>query len=174
MQVLLGATGSPSLPLGAVLPRLISSTVAHHYLPACCNSRSQLCSVRNMMPSRWGTAHYDKYTLRHNSSLADTGGVRGKKATWTVACLRLYLPLYSTGGHPSSHHFDQRSIRAHLHSCLMAGRFSAFTVRRLGRENSKKVRMSQAIQVDCNCRMPENFADRMIQCNSCRKWFHLD
>ncbi len=76
-----------------------------------------------------------------------------------------FASVLAACGHPSAYSFDQRRMRPHLQSCLMANTFLPFPVLRLGRENKNKVH--------CDCRMP-NMGDPMIQCSTCLKWFHLD
>ena len=85
-----------------------------------------------------------------------------------------FASVLASGKHPSSHHFDHQRMRAHLHACLTTGTFSAFPVLRVGRENKKKIKMCHDFPVYCSCRMPASFGDRMIQCNNCHKWFHLE
>ena len=85
-----------------------------------------------------------------------------------------HASVFASGLHPSSCYFEQHRMRTHLHTCLAEGNFSPFPIRRIGRENKKRVRMCRKIKVFCNCRMPESFGDSlMIQCGWCQQWYHL-
>lgn len=72
--------------------------------------------------------------------------------------------------------FDQSRIRAHLVSCLRKGTFSTFP-KLTGISSRKKIRLGKTStlseELHCICRMPDIYADRMIECDTCAKWFHI-
>ena len=85
-----------------------------------------------------------------------------------------FAAILASGSHPSAFNFHQQSMRKHLHDCLQAGLLSPFPIKRIGRGNRKITRFSYNIEIFCYCRMPETMSKRMIRCDKCLNWFHLE
>ena len=67
-----------------------------------------------------------------------------------------------------------RVMRDHLLSCLENGHMTRFpTTRRRRVGLGKRVRKSIKENVYCDCMMPNDKDKPMIQCDFCKKWFHL-
>ena len=65
--------------------------------------------------------------------------------------------------------YDVVVMRQHLLTCLESGRMTEFPSS--GRENSRTCIVSnKMIKVRCYCRLPDSGV--MIQCSSCKEWFH--
>ena len=84
-----------------------------------------------------------------------------------------YATELAFGNDPLRCHWDHERMRFHLQQCLESGemcRFPCSDVRhiRLG------TRVIKSIPEDifCICRLPNEKNKSMIECESCRKWFH--
>ena len=80
-----------------------------------------------------------------------------------------------TGQDPHVLNFNQSKMRHHLQLCLERGEISSFP------ESSKRkrlcrsrMRMSRQIYVYCNCRLPWDKRRKMVQCVTCKEWFHQE
>ena len=62
-------------------------------------------------------------------------------------------------------------INKHLMHFLEAQCISAFPVTR--RRRAAKVKLSSTLHVYCSCCMPEQAGSTMIQCSTCKEWFHV-
>ena len=77
------------------------------------------------------------------------------------------------GHDPVVCHWDQAKMRPHLMKCLVEGkmvRFPCSKQRRIGL--GQRVRKSEKEQLYCVCRLPNDKVRAMIECTSCRNWFH--
>ena len=75
------------------------------------------------------------------------------------------------GSNPEQAHFDQWKMRAHLIECFNEGKLTSFP--RISAEPlPRPMRKLCRIKIFCYCRMPENYDELMILCDSCKKWFH--
>ena len=64
--------------------------------------------------------------------------------------------------------YEQATMRDHFRHCMAAGEMTPFPS---GRVVMEKCRIVE-IQLYCSCRLPDNGAERMVQCNRCRTWYH--
>ena len=75
------------------------------------------------------------------------------------------------GQGPTCHHYNQKKMRTHLRSCLLARKLKVFSHKAifpLGR-----FRSIEKVMVFCLCRMPEIDGLPMIECGICQEWFHI-
>ena len=83
----------------------------------------------------------------------------------------LYAIAYATGlccgEDVCSRKYNMMVMRQHLLKCLESGRMTAFPSS--DRENHHIV-ANKMIKVRCYCRLPDSGV--MIQCSSCKEWFH--
>ena len=49
-----------------------------------------------------------------------------------------------------------------------------FPVKRRRRMKKSSVRAFEEVKIYCKCRMPELPGHEMIQCITCKEWFHID
>lgn len=81
------------------------------------------------------------------------------------------------GRDPHTIHYNQNSMRSHLHQCFEQGVLTDFPEaaksRRLGRRRHIKIK---PVPVYCSCRLPWRRLDRsagdLFQCEMCKEWFH--
>ena len=64
-------------------------------------------------------------------------------------------------------------MRRHLVDCLESQFLSAFPVMRK-RRRANKVKVLSTVPRYCSCRMPEQCGCTMIQCSTCKEWFHVE
>ena len=74
------------------------------------------------------------------------------------------------GEQPGRFFFNHNAMRSHLAKCLEDGRITMFPVSEIRRRGGL-VKSEDVIPVYCSCRMPELLL--MVQCNSCKEWFHV-
>ena len=67
--------------------------------------------------------------------------------------------------------FDESKLRQHLLECLESNHFTPFPKVKNGDFKTYNS-FSEPIRVYCNCRMPEHYDKRMVQCGKCNEWFH--
>ena len=84
-----------------------------------------------------------------------------------------FASILASGNHPSSYYLQQKFLRKHLHTCIENGCFKAFPTARVGRVKNL-IRYEYSIGIYCYCRMPETFSKKMVKCDKCFKWFHLE
>ena len=68
--------------------------------------------------------------------------------------------------------FDQNSLRMHLGECFEAGyiqMFPAVQKRRI----KERIKKEKVIPIYCTCRLPEDDNFPMIQCDTCKEWYHF-
>ena len=68
--------------------------------------------------------------------------------------------------------FDQDSMRAHLGECFEVGYLQPFPVVKK-RRIRERIRREKKVSIYCNCRLPENDAFPMVQCDACKEWYHF-
>jgi hypothetical protein len=85
-----------------------------------------------------------------------------------------FASVIASGAHPSAYQFNQSLMRQHLDDCIVKDAYTPFPVKKVGRNNRKRVRLTEDIPIWCSCRMPTIFSKEMIMCAVCRMWFHLD
>ena len=85
----------------------------------------------------------------------------------TVACMPLLMLLGYAVVKMYVPKYDMMVMRQHLLKCLESGRMTAFPSS--DRENHHIV-ANKMIKVRCYCRLPDSGV--MIQCSSCKEWFH--
>ena len=79
------------------------------------------------------------------------------------------------GFDPVLNEFDAKKMRAHLIDCLenkFMRRFPILKARRV--PLGSRVRKSVEVEIYCLCRLPNDKTRGMIECVSCRIWFHKD
>ena len=116
--------------------------------------------IANLVRSKSG-----KITLRSISFQHQQGG---------TDCGLFALAAATTlchGGDPFQHKYDQPRMRAHLASCLRANEMEPFPSTQT-RPQNRKVRQTYTVDVYCECRLPDNRSERMIECRECKEWFH--
>ena len=75
---------------------------------------------------------------------------------------------------PEDTTFKQRSMRQHLIRCLNAEYFEPFPKSSTSTEIlPRPTHLVKYIKLYCVCHMPAEFDERMICCDRCNKWFHL-
>ena len=67
--------------------------------------------------------------------------------------------------------FDQAMMRGHLLKCFMSRIFTPFPTIEISELRMIKP-LSLEISIYCTCMMPDTFDD-MVQCGTCRKWYHI-
>ena len=69
--------------------------------------------------------------------------------------------------------FDQKRMRFHLYACLSDGVMSPFPKMSRAREYlPRPTDRSLNVKVYCLCKLPEEYDSFMIECESCRQWYH--
>ncbi len=70
--------------------------------------------------------------------------------------------------------WDTQQMRQHLISCLEQGQMHRFPIKKIRRIGlGMRIRSSTKESIYCFCRMPDDRSTPMIQCGSCKKWYHL-
>jgi len=87
---------------------------------------------------------------------------------YTIAAVTCILQ----GEDPTKVAFDQKALRLHLVKILEAKSLSAFPVVKT-RRVVERISKVELCEVYCICRLPDN-GDKMISCDHCDEWFHLD
>ena len=64
-------------------------------------------------------------------------------------------------------------MRSHLFACLEARQMTPFPHKRLQADQGNLVKSHDDFEVYCHCRMPQLKTVLMIECNKCKKWFHV-
>ena len=72
-----------------------------------------------------------------------------------------YATELAHGGDPALYNWDCTSMWSHLVNCLEQRKLDSFP-------------KSEKRKIYCVCRMPNNKKRGMIQCGSCKKWYHFD
>ena len=80
-----------------------------------------------------------------------------------------YVTTLSFGIDPGKLVFNQANMRKHLESCLENEHFTLFPVNRERRKIHIKAEIN--VPISCSCRMPE--IRPMIECYTCREWYHV-
>ena len=80
-----------------------------------------------------------------------------------------YVTTLSFGIDPGKLVFNQANMRKHLESCLENEHFTLFPVNRERRKIHIKAEIN--VPIYCSCRMPE--IRPMIECYTCREWYHV-
>ena len=66
-------------------------------------------------------------------------------------------------------------MRPHLVKCLTEGEMTRFPCIKQRRVTfGRRVRLFEREELYCTCRLPNDVNREMIECTSCRKWFHND
>ena len=62
-----------------------------------------------------------------------------------------FASVLASGGHPSSHRFEQQLMRGHYEKCITSATFTPFPVKKLGRQNNKVrlLREFAIVTVEC-------------------------
>ena len=79
-----------------------------------------------------------------------------------------YVASLAHGQDPSIIVYDQQKMRDHLIMCIEKEEISLFPVARAKRKSSKL----KTIDIHCTCRCPYT-GEKNVQCNTCRKWYHV-
>ena len=69
--------------------------------------------------------------------------------------------------------FKQPEMRKHLMECFELQYLSAFPIMRK-RRRANKVKSVSPVPIYCSCRMPEQAGSTLIQCSTCKEWFHIE
>ena len=78
------------------------------------------------------------------------------------------------GAEPVLCHWDIPQMRPHLIQCLTEGTMNRFPAIKKRRVGSLRVRKSLSEYIYCLCRLPNDKSRPMIECTSCKKWYHND
>ncbi len=88
----------------------------------------------------------------------------------------LFAIAYATalvhGEHPGKFLFDQDSMRKHLMQCIECGEMAMFPIKNI-RQSTGKLKSEDFIELHCSCRMPAIPGVEMIECSTCKRWFHF-
>ena len=75
------------------------------------------------------------------------------------------------GNNPETARFDQSQLRSHLIKCFTNQKLVSFP-----KQDSdplpRPLRRCYQVNIFCHCRMPEDYDEEMILCDSCETWFH--
>ena len=72
-------------------------------------------------------------------------------------------------------HWDQAQMRPHLMQCLIEEKMLRFPCTKRRRiPFGQRVRKSETERLFCTCRLANDKKRPMIECTSCRRWFHND
>ena len=82
-----------------------------------------------------------------------------------------FATALANGVNPFVLFFDQSKMRNHFQKAIDTGMLSMFPILK-ERRIPKICKAEYMIKVYCSCRMPEMNVN-MIQCSSCREWFHI-
>ena len=105
---------------------------------------------------------FDVMNIQTQTNTSDCG-------LFSIACATELVE----GHDPVVCHWDQAKMRPHLMKCLVEGkmvRFPCSKQRRIGL--GQRMRKSEKEQLYCVCRLPNDKVRAMIECTSCRNWFH--
>ena len=83
-----------------------------------------------------------------------------------------YATAICFGKKPGNFNFDQDLLRPHLIECFKKQKISMFPVKKQRRIGTR-IKGVTRVPVYCSCRMPSVKGINLIQCYSCREWFHL-
>ena len=83
-----------------------------------------------------------------------------------------FAATLANGEQSGAYQFDQRKMQKHLMQCLDEKSIRAFPVTRK-RRRGNMVKVSSTISVYCSCRTPEQAGCTMVECCSCKEWFHV-
>ena len=100
---------------------------------------------------------------------------RGSKVQMTAVCL-VYIAFATAivnGMTPEKCNFDQKLMRKHLLNCLMKGKLTPFPITKERRWTHKQT-YEESFQVYCSCRMQQMYGTKMMQCSTCKEWYHVD
>lgn len=75
------------------------------------------------------------------------------------------------GQDPVNCNYDQSRLRSHLLECIEKGKLTQFPVI-CNRMVKKGIAFKTCIKIYCTCRQTYVTGQSMIQCHSCREWFH--
>lgn len=78
------------------------------------------------------------------------------------------------GHDPATSHFDTTSLRQHLMDGLEKSHLSRFTSTKRKVGLGKRVRKFHKEQIYCVCRTVNDPERPMLQCSSCKRWYHHD
>ena len=76
------------------------------------------------------------------------------------------------GNNPEDLSYDQDVMRKHLEQCFVSKEIRPFPKSFKPEIFPRPDRSITKIQLYCVCQMPENYDNRMIECDECNKWFH--
>ncbi len=77
------------------------------------------------------------------------------------------------GTNPENVRYDQGKIRAHLEDCFIKKSLCPFPRCSTAEPLPRPTRTVHKIRLYCVCKMPEEYDEKMISCDTCRKWFHV-
>ncbi len=146
----------------------ISDVIMYDSLPCSCSSSIQ-CSCGPNMHVKMQVASILMLNRPHMDLIfpsfqRQVGGVDcGLFAI--AACTSLCF-----GNNPSDCHYDQSKMRSHFELCLSSGKLNEFPYTVKGSNKKKFKRVS--VPLYCSCRLPDNNAEKMAECSSCREWLH--
>ena len=82
-----------------------------------------------------------------------------------------YAAALAHGNDPAAHHYCQEKMRPHLRKCLMDRKLKVFPHKTIC--PSGNFRSEEKLPVHCLCRMPEIKGQPMVECSSCKEWYHF-
>ena len=99
----------------------------------------------------------------HNVQKQNNGNICG---LFAIA----FATTLCNGDDPVKKIYAQNEMRSHFLKCLETERMVPFPS--TNKKKSADSIVSKEVPIFCNCRMPENPRRRMIQCTSCKEWYH--
>ena len=84
-----------------------------------------------------------------------------------------FATTLANGIQPGRCFFNQGAMRSHLMKCLQEQNMTEFPIKKT-RRTELKVKNITGLHVHCMCRMPEIPGSTMIQCSTCKMWYHVD
>ena len=83
-----------------------------------------------------------------------------------------FATALASGIQPVRCFFNQGAMRSHLTKCLHEQNMTEFPIKKT-RHTELKVKNITSLHVHCMCRMPEIPGSTMIQCSTCKMWYHF-
>ena len=84
-----------------------------------------------------------------------------------------YMTALAHGQDPTMIVFDQNSLRRHLGECFENGHIKPFPLIK-NRRTKERVKREKTISIYCICRLPESENSPMVQCDTCKQWYHFE
>ena len=83
------------------------------------------------------------------------------------------LTTLAHGGNPTTEVYDQQEMRCHLINCFEKNKMEQFPLAKKRRPLNSVVDTVK-INIFCTCRLPYKEDERMVGCDKCDEWYHID